>query len=294
MQEANDLKREIIGWALIALLVLVALLAVFGLLGSWFIVDQGERGVVLRNGAFKRVAEPGLGFKIPIIESTVDIDVRDGKRVYEKLSSYSQDLQLAHLRVAVNYKVDVTKVAEVYERFRSVENALDRVLTPRVAADIKIIFGQYNAQRAIAERGKLEAEMEAALRKSVDGSGLILTSMQLEEIDFSKAFEQSIEARMKEEVDVAKLRQTHEKEKVAADIVRTKAKGAADAVLLAAKAEADAIKLRGDAEASAIKARAAALQQNAGLIELVKAEKWNGALPTTMLPNSGTPLLQIK
>ena len=33
--------------------------------GSWFQVDQGERGVVLRNGKLVRVSEPGLDFKTP-------------------------------------------------------------------------------------------------------------------------------------------------------------------------------------------------------------------------------------
>ena len=35
-------------------------------LSSWYTVDQGERGVVLRNGAVVSEAEPGLGFKIPL------------------------------------------------------------------------------------------------------------------------------------------------------------------------------------------------------------------------------------
>ena len=36
--------------------------------GSWFQVDQGERGVVLRNGKLVRVSEPGLDFKTPFID----------------------------------------------------------------------------------------------------------------------------------------------------------------------------------------------------------------------------------
>lgn len=293
MQE-NSFHREVLGWLAIGVMIILAVLLVTAALGSWFVIDQGERGVVLRTGKFQRVAEPGLGFKWPIVESVVDIDVREGKRVYDKMTSYSQDLQLAEIRVAINYRVDISKVAEIYERYGSVEAAIDRVITPRVADEVKVVFGQFNAQRAVSERNKLGADIESQLRRSVLDSGLILLSAQLEEIDFSKAFETSIEDRMKAEVEVAKLKQNHEREKVQADIVRTKANGEADAIRARALAEADAIKLRGDAEASAIKARAAALQQNAGLIELVKAEKWNGQLPTTMLPGSATPLLSIK
>lgn len=273
--------------------VFVLVLAVLALMGSWFIVDQGDRGVVLRNGAFVRVAEPGLGFKIPIIDSVAKISVRTEKQSYADVTSYSRDIQLAKLRVAVNYNVDVAEVRKIYEAYGGREAAISRILTPRVYDEVKVVFGQFNARAAVEERGRLGLEMEEALRKSTTGSGIVVSSLQVEEIDFSKAFEQSIEDRMKAEVEVQKLLQNLEREKVQADIVRTQAKGKADAIRAQAQAEADAIRLKGEAEAAAIRARAQALQQNAALIELVKAEKWNGALPTTMVPGASVPLLQI-
>jgi len=48
-----------------------------------------------------------------------------------------------------------------------------------------------------------------------------------------------------------------------------------------------------DAEASAIRARGAALRDNPTLIELVQAERWNGILPTTMIPGSTVPFLNV-
>ena len=67
----------------------------------------------------------------------------------------------------------------------------------------------------------------------------------------------------------------------------------ADAVKLQAEAEAEAIRLRGDAEAKSIKARGDALRDNPNLIFLTQAEKWNGQLPTTMLPNASVPMLNL-
>jgi regulator of protease activity HflC (stomatin/prohibitin superfamily) len=39
------------------------------LLGSWYTIDQTERGVLLRNGAVIGTAQPGLGFKLPVMDS---------------------------------------------------------------------------------------------------------------------------------------------------------------------------------------------------------------------------------
>ena len=60
-----------------------------------------------------------------------------------------------------------------------------------------------------------------------------------------------------------------------------------------AKAEADAIKLKGDAEASAIQAKANALRENPSLVALAATEKWDGKLPSTFVPGSAVPFLQI-
>lgn len=272
---------------------LVAILALFGLLGSWFIVDQGDRGVVLRNGAFVRIAEPGLGFKLPLVDSVVKMSVRTEKRTFEKMTSYSRDIQLAELRLAVNYRVDTSMVRQVYEQYGGAQAAVDRVLAPRVFDEAKVIFGRFNAKESIEKRGQFGADVEAAIRASVKGSGLLIEGVQVEEIDFSKEFDKSIEERMKAEVEVTRLQQNLEREKVQANIVRTQAQAQADKVLMQAKADAEAIRLKGDAEASAIKARGLALQQNASLIELVKAEKWNGALPTTMIPGGAVPMLTV-
>ena len=57
-------------WGVLA--VIVVLMVVFG---SWYTIDQGERGVILRTGAMVGTAEPGLHFKLPWIETVVKIPV---------------------------------------------------------------------------------------------------------------------------------------------------------------------------------------------------------------------------
>ncbi|MNE59598.1 hypothetical protein D3C80_1547040 [compost metagenome] len=118
--------------------------------------------------------------------------------------------------------------------------------------------------------------------------------MQIENIDFSDAYEASIEQRMLAEVEVQKLRQNAEREKVQAEITVTQANASADSVRAKANADAEAIRIMGDAEATSIKARGDALRENPGLVALTQAEKWNGQLPTTMLPDGSVPMLQLQ
>ncbi|HLX13811.1 MAG TPA: hypothetical protein VKS24_01225 [Bradyrhizobium sp.] len=54
------------------------------------------------------------------------------------------------------------------------------------------------------------------------------------------------------------------------------------------------IRVTSEAEAAAIEAGAKALGTNPNLVTLVQAERWNGVLPTTMVPGSGVPFVSVK
>ena len=276
--------------------IFAVIIAIFGitiLLGSWYTVDQGERGVMLRNGAITGTAEPGLGFKMPIIEKVVDIDVRSRAKLYENILAYSRDQQTAGLTVSVNFRVPADAVTTVYEDYGSVNNLAARLLDRKVMDETKNIFGQFNAVTAIQDRSRLVAEVQMRIQEAVIGP-IIIESVQIENIDFSDAYEDSIEQRMLAEVEVQKVRQNAEREKVQAEIKVIQAEATAKARVAQAKAEAEAITLKGNAEAEAINARGEALRENPSLIDLVSAERWDGVLPTTMVPNAAVPFVSVK
>jgi regulator of protease activity HflC (stomatin/prohibitin superfamily) len=273
----------------------VGLLVLLGLsivLGSWYTIDQRERGVILRNGKLIGVATPGLGFKIPFIDSIVKISLETQRVQFDKVNSYSRDQQPADLLISVNFRATEDKVDDLYSQFGSVRGFADRILLPTVQSQSKIVFGQFNAVTAIQERGRLNAEVMAAVLKYAEGP-IVIESVQIENLDFSNEYEKSIEQRMLAEVEVQRLRQNAEREKVQAEIVVTKATAEANAVRQRAQAESEAIRLRGEAEAAAIRARGAALGDNPNLVNLVQAEKWDGRLPVTMLPGGAVPMLNL-
>ncbi|RRD25816.1 prohibitin family protein [Brucellaceae bacterium VT-16-1752] len=273
------------------------------ILGSWYTIDEGERGVVLRYGAVAGVAQPGLGFKIPLIDSIVRVSVQSKAAIYNQMEAYSRDQQPATMNLSVNYRIPPDRVEEVYANYGGEDGLLSRLVERRVFEESKTVFGKFNAVTAIQERSRLNQEIAEAIQSSVRGP-VVVDSVQIENIDFSDAYEQSIEQRMLAEVEVQRLRQNAEREKVQAEITVTQAKAQADArraeaeaqadaVRLQAEAESEAIRLRGDAEATAIKARGDALRDNPGLVSLTQAERWNGQLPSTMLPNSSIPMLNL-
>ena len=190
---------------------------------------------------------------------------------------------------------DPARVEDIYAHFGSIDNAVSRVITPAVSQEFKVVFGRYTAASAIQDRGKLNADAFKAIQAATAGYPEIqLKGVQVENIDFSQQYISSIEARMQAEIEVQKIQQNAQREKVQAEITVIQAKVRADAVLAQAQADANATKLKGEAEASAIRAKGDALKDNPNLVALTQAERWNGVLPTTMIPGGTTPMLNLQ
>ncbi|MCG4454462.1 prohibitin family protein [Pseudomonas sp. MMS21-TM103] len=272
---------------------LVALLLVAGVLGSWYTVDETERGVLLRNGALVGVIEPGLSFKVPFIETVKRISTQSQVTIYDRLQAYSKDQQAATLRVSVSWHVVPSEVAKVYTAYQTSDGMKDRLISRQVPTQVENVFGRYNAVAAVQSRGQLVSDISAAIKNGIDGP-VVIDSVQVENIDFSDAYEKAVEARMTAEVQVKTREQQLATEQVQAQIRVTQAQAEADSKLAQAKADAEATRLRGQAEAEAIQARAQALASNQNLVELTKAERWNGVLPTTVLPGGTLPFIDAR
>ena len=269
---------------------LLAVLLLIVLMGSWYTVNETERGVLLRNGALVGVIEPGLSFKIPFIESVKFISVQSNATTYQGLQAYSKDQQPATLNVSVSWHVVPAEVGKVYMQYQDLDGLVSRLISRQVPTQVENVFGQYNAVSAVQNRGKFVADVTKAIRDSVTGP-VVIDGVQVENIDFSDDYERSIALRMKAEVEVKTREQMLATEQVEAQIVVTRAQADADSKVAQAKADAEATRLRGSAEADAIKAKTLALSSNPMLIELTKAERWDGKLPTTVLPNGTLPFI---
>ena len=293
------MNRGIIG-TLVAVAVILTIAA-----GSWYTVDQTERGVLLRYGAVIGTAQPGLGFKIPLIDSVEKVSVKTSTFAWDKMNSYSYDQQPADLKISVTLRASPDKVSDLYAKFGRLDTAVNQVVSPVVNQQVKVVFGRYTAVKAIQERGALNSAIRDAIADTLKAdSMIIIESVQLENIEFSPNYLHSIEQRMLAEVEVQKLQQNAEREKVQAQITVTQATAKANAVRAEAQANAEAtrlngeakasnIKITGEAEAAAIEARGKALGSNPNLVTLVQAERWNGVLPTTMVPGSAVPFVTI-
>lgn len=285
----------------------VGLVVLFTALGSWYTIDAGERGVILRNGALSGIATEGLNFKIPWMDAVTEISVRQDTAIYDSIVVYSRDQQPLKAIISVTWSIPDTpqEVENVYRYYKTRDNLLQKVLTRRVNEQAEIVFGKYSAPEIPVNRAKISLEISNAIKKIVEGTPILVSSAQLENFDLNDEYEQSVAARMKAEVEVQKAKQvadqavedaraTVTKAQAEADAVLAAKKALADGSLLQAKADAESTRLRGQAEAEAIEAKGKALQDNPQIVALTQAERWTGTLPTYVTSGAPIPFLGIK
>lgn len=274
---------------------IVVFSGLFAVGGSFYNVDQGEEHIILRNGAYVETVGPGFHTKTPFIDANIEHSLRASTYAWEGMESYSFDQQPAHIKVSVTIQPLPKSGEKLYEQYGGTDGFVSKVLTSRVPALLKNVFGQYKAEQTIQQREKLNLDILNEIIEGIPETvGLVkIVSVQVEDIAFSQSYIDSIEQKQLATVAVQRIQQELAQKKIEAEITVTQAQAAADSNLAVATAQAKATRLNGEAEAYAIEVKSKALTANPNLIALTTAERWDGKLPTSIPPNGTVPFLNV-
>ncbi|MBI4081177.1 MAG: prohibitin family protein [Candidatus Lambdaproteobacteria bacterium] len=292
----EHLPKSIIFWTLgIVLAIPIAL-------GSYFTVQEQERAVLLRFGEAQGVYGSGLHAKLPFMDTVYKVNISIQSLTDHKVNTYTVDNQEVSGDFTINFRIPASEVLRVYKEVPDYQQRLRTLASER----FKRILGSYNTQ----ELPKLRQEIALKVHDVVKAEaarlfGIEIVDFQFSNVDYTARYKTAVEAAAVAKQEVEQAEQQKKKALVDADqrkiaaigeanAAREAARGAADAVLLKAEADAKATRLQGAAEASAIHARAEALKANPMLIELKKAEAWNGALPTTVGVGAAIPFIDVQ
>jgi regulator of protease activity HflC (stomatin/prohibitin superfamily) len=165
----------------------VIIVVVVGLLISAFrVLREYERGVVFMLGRFHKVKGPGLIIIIPVVQQMVRVDLRTFV-----LDIPSQDLIT---RDNVSVKVNAVLYFRVVESERAiinVENFMEA--TGQLAqTTLRSVLGQHELDELLAEREKLNADIQAILDKQTDQWGIKVSNVEIKHVDIDESMIRAI------------------------------------------------------------------------------------------------------
>ncbi len=239
---------------------LVLALVIWGITG-FYIIDQGNRGVVLRFGKYQSTTQAGLHWHLPYpLESVqvvnveairnVEIGYRSGgggqsvKKVPREALMLTQDENIIDIQVAVQYKI---KDAKDY-----LFNLRDPDLTLHEASEsaIREVIGKSSMDFVLTEgRSEIVARTQQLTQEILDRyqSGLLITSVNMQDAqppeEVQDAFNDAIKAREDEQ------RLKNEAEAYANDVL-PKARGKAARMLEEANAYKSKVVSQAEGETS--------------------------------------------
>jgi regulator of protease activity HflC (stomatin/prohibitin superfamily) len=211
-------------------------------------IPAGERGVVIRfNAVTGDILQEGLQFKSPI-DKVVWINVQT--QLYETpAEAASRDLQDVTTSVAINYKLDPTRVAEIYRTLGL--DYIAKIAPPAIQETVKAITARYNAEDMILRREEVKADISRELTVRLAERGIVCEMVNITNFAFSEEFTRAIEAKVVAVQNVLQAQNKLEQIKVEALQAEAAAKGRANAAIAEANGRAEAIRILADAQSKA-------------------------------------------
>jgi regulator of protease activity HflC (stomatin/prohibitin superfamily) len=248
----------------------VGFLALGVIITAWpfGIVEAGERGILLRWGAVtERVLGEGLYIRTPIMDRVVKFDVKIQKEEVVATAA-SKDLQTVNSRVALNYHIDPSRVAHIYQDVGPEYRI--RLIDPALQESVKSSTAKYTAEELITRREEVRDDIKSHLVEKLSPRGILIDDFNIVDFQFSPAFNDAIELKVTAEQSALAAKNKLEQIKFEADQKIEEARG----------------------KAEALRVESAALQSSPQILQLRALEKWDGKLPSVMGSNA-VPFIDI-
>ncbi|MDT8449260.1 MAG: FtsH protease activity modulator HflK [Wenzhouxiangellaceae bacterium] len=225
--------------------VIVVLALIWSVWNAIHIIDESERGVVLRFGEYSRTLQPGFNLTFPApIETVKTVNVSEVRSIENRTRMLTGDENLIDLGYAVQFRViDPEKfLFNVQEPVRSLQEATDSAIRETVGTNNMDFILE-------AGRGVIATSAGELLQQIVDryDSGIQVESFNLQEVrppsQVQSAFDDVVRAR-EDQIRFANEAQAYANQVVPeargqAARIREQAQGYRDSLIAQAEGEAD-------------------------------------------------------
>jgi regulator of protease activity HflC (stomatin/prohibitin superfamily) len=144
------------------------------------ILREYERGVVFTLGRFSRVAGPGLVILIPGIQQMVRTDLRTVVDVVPPQDVISRD--------NVSVKVSAVIYSRIVDPQRAIINVANYMAATSQLAQttLRSVLGKHELDELLAERDKLNADIQSILDKQTDPWGIKVSNVEIKDVDLNE------------------------------------------------------------------------------------------------------------
>jgi membrane protease subunit HflC len=237
--------------------------------------------LISRFGKFNRnsneeaiIYEPGLHFKLPVIDKIHNFDTRLQMLGFESSSIFTSQKKEVRVNLFVQWRIRnferyyIRTGANTVQGFRGRQNQAQQLLRQKVFDGLRAEFGRLTIKDVVSgERIELMARLSKHTDKSARELGMEVVDFRIKQINLPEAVSAAVYDRMRAERErvAAELRASGS---AAANIIRANADKQQRIILAEAKEISE--KLRGDGDSQAVKIYAKSYEKNPQFYEFYR------------------------
>lgn len=211
-------------------------------------------------------------------------DSRPGSETDESFSFQTADGNTATADIGISYSIDPTRVTDIFQKYRRGVNEITDTFLRNMVRDSLVKAASTKPIEYVYGAGKAEliATVQEDVSKQVAPIGINIDKIYwLGNIRLPSTIEESINAKNAATQKAQQRLNEVQQSKAEADKKIEEARGEAESILKVAEAQAKANKILAESITS-------------DLVQYRALEKWNGILPTSVLSDVVTPMLNLK
>ena len=236
------------------IIAVIALAALFTVPASFHTVEAGNVAVVKEFGRAIETRRSGIYFDFWLTRSYVYYDITVQQEDV-RTAAYSSDAQTMDIEMVVQYQIQPEHAIDIINNYGDLVNLSNRIKSVSIEK-AKTVLSSKSAMNIIETRATVSPAIEETIKNAISSDYFVnITTVVVTNIDFSDAFENTVEEKMIAEQQ--KLKAEYEKEKAIVEAEKelevakleaqaavAEAEGSAEARLAIAQAEATSIKLK--------------------------------------------------
>ena len=150
------------------------------------ILKEYERGVIFMLGRFHKVKGPGLIILIPFIQTMTKVDLRVIVMDVPTQDVISRDNVSVKVNAVIYFRIvdpekAIIQVADVFEATSQLSQTT-----------LRSVLGQHELDDMLAERDKLNADIQAILDKRTDNWGIKVANVEIKHVDLDESMIRAI------------------------------------------------------------------------------------------------------
>ncbi len=175
-------------------LIVIAVLAAI-LLASIRVMREYERGVIFTLGRFTGVKGPGLILVIPMVQQSVRVDMRTIVMDVPSQDVISRDNVSVKVNAVIYFRVvDAERAVIQVEDYYSATSQLAQTT-------LRSVLGQHDLDEMLAERDKLNEDIQAILDQQTDAWGIKVANVEIKHVDIDESMIRAIARQAEAERD---------------------------------------------------------------------------------------------